>query len=386
MSALIITNIGTIVSGAIERPLLEGNTIIVKDKKILAVGGKELAKKHVGLKVIEADGMTVTPGLIDSHAHPTIGDYTPRQKTIDFIDSSLHGGVTTMISAGEPHIPGRPKDPAGVKAISILVSKSFYNFRPSGVKVHGGAVILEPGLTEEDFSELSEEGVWLVGEVGLGGIKKPVDAAPMVEWAKAHGFKVQMHTGGTSIPGSSTVTAEDVISTNPSVVSHINGGPTAIPLKEVEKLVDSTDLPLEIVQCGNIRVADYAVRYIKKKNQLNRVIIGNDSPSGIGITPLGILRTVCQIASISDIKAEEALAMATGNTASTYDLNTGIIAEGKEADLVIMDAPMGSVGKDALAAIETGDVPGIAMVIIDGEIKVTKSRNTPPTMKTCRTI
>ena len=41
----------------------------------------------------------------------------------------------------------------------------------------------------------------------------------------------------------------------------------------------------------------------------------------------------------------------------------------------------GSVGTDSLKALEAGDLPGIASVIIDGEILVTKSRNTPPCNK-----
>ena len=51
--------------------------------------------------------------------------------------------------------------------------------------------------------------------------------------------------------GSSTVTAADVMATKPDVVSHINGGPTAISLEEVDKIMDGTDFALEIVQCGN---------------------------------------------------------------------------------------------------------------------------------------
>lgn len=378
MSALVITNIGTIVSGKMEEPVIKGDTIVVKEKKIEAIGGKELLNEYSDSEVIDAKGTTVTPGLIDSHVHPVIGDFTPRQNTINFIDSSLHGGVTTMISAGEPHTPGRPKDPAGVKALAILANKSFYNKRPSGVKFHGGAVILEPGLTQEDFKELAEHGVWLVGEVGLGGIKKPEDAAPMVEWAKANGFKVHMHCGGTSIPGSSTVSADDVIKTNPTIVSHINGGPTAIPVNQIDKLIDETELTLEIVQCGNPKAADHVVCSLREKGQMNRLIVGNDSPSGSGIIPLGILRTICQISSISDVSGAEAVACATGNTARVFNLNTGIIEVGMEADLIIMDKPMGSVGEDAMQAIEAGDIPGISMVIIDGEIKVIKSRNTPP--------
>ena len=378
MGKTVITNIGTIVSGDIAEPILKGDTVVVEDGLITAVGGISSAGDLEDCTVIDAKGITLTPGLIDSHVHVTIGDYAPRQKTLDFISSALHGGVTTMISAGECHMPGRPKDPAGTKALAILAAKSFDNQRPAGVKVHGGALILEKGLTEKDFEELKECGVWLVGEIGLGTVKKPEDAAPMVEWAHKNGFKVQMHTGGTSIPGSSTVTAEDVMKTKPDVVSHINGGPTAISLAEVDRIMDETTFALEIVQCGNPKVASYVAEKAREKHMLGRIIFGNDAPSGTGLIPLGIIRNVCQLASLSDIDPAAALCMASGNTTKVYGLNTGVIAVGREADLVLMDAPMGSVGNSALEAISAGDIPGISMVLIDGKILVQKSRNTPP--------
>ncbi len=382
MAYTAITNIGMIVSGNISEPVLPADTIIIHAGKIEAIGDKklidDLALHSVAYKLIDAGGMTVVPGLIDSHVHPVIGDYTPRQKMADFIDSSLHGAVTSMISAGECHTPGRPTDPAGVKALAVLAQRSFQKLRPGGVKVHGGAVILEQGLTEADFAELAANGVWLVGEVGLGSVKKPAEAAPMVSWAKAHGMKVMMHTGGTSIPGSSTVTAADILAVQPDVVSHINGGPTAISPAEVDKLIIGSDLTLEIVQCGNPKIADQTVRKLNELGQLHRIICGNDAPSGTGVIPLGILRTIVQIASMSEVPAAVVIAMATGNTARAYGLNTGMIAPGKEADLAIIDAPLGSIGKNALEAIEAGDLPGVAMVLIDGEIKVNKSRNTPP--------
>ena len=378
MTTIAIKNVGNLVTGDIKNPISSANTIIIEDGVIAKLGNEELLNQYKCDKTIDAKGITVTPGLIDSHVHPVVGDFTPRQNTLGFIDSSLHGGVTTMISAGECHTPGRPKDVAGTKALAVLAHKSFQNVRPGGVKLHGGALILEKGLTEKDFEELAREGVWLVGEIGLGSINKPEDAAPMVEWAKKYGFKTMMHTGGTSIPGSTTVTAADVMQVKPHVVSHLNGGPTAIPLEEVKKLIDETDITLEMVQCGNFKVLKQAIEWLRDKNQLDRVILGNDSPSGTGIIPLGILRSVCFIASMTDVTAEEALCMATGNTARTYGLNVGIIEEGREADLVLMDAPMGSVGKDCIQALEAGDLPGVSMVVIDGKVVATKSRNTPP--------
>jgi enamidase len=203
----------------------------------------------------------------------------------------------------------------------------------------------------------------------------------MVKWARECGMTVMMHAGGTSIPGSSTVTAEMVIQTNPDIVSHINGGPTAVAMDEVQRLVTETDMALEIVHCGNPKVAVEAANLCVKQNALSRIIIGNDAPSGTGVVPLGVLRVICHLASLTAIKPEEAVCMATGNTARVHKLPQGVIAEGKDADLVIMDSPMGSVGADALSAIEAGDVPGVAMVLVDGEIVVAKSRNTPPPVR-----
>ena len=386
MATLVIKNIGTIVSGDINKPILEGSVIVIEDNLIQAIGGEELLANIGDAKVVDANGTTVTPGFWDTHVHVSTADgYGVRQKTIGFIDSAKHGGVTTMISAGEAHYPGRPKDPAGTKALAIVGHKSFANAKPDGVKVEGGALIMEKGLVEQDFADLAEQGCWIVGEIGLGSVNNPELAAPMVEWAHKYGFKVQMHTGGTSIPGSSTVTADDVIKTKPDVVSHINGGPTSLPESEVDRIMDETDFAMEIVQMGNPKIAAYVLNRAAEKGQLGRIIFGNDSPSGSGILPLGIMRNISFAASMTDIAPELCVAMATGNPAKVYTkCNRGVIAPGKEADLLIMDAPMGSVGKDALEAFKVGDLPGLSYVIIDGKINVTKSRNTPPaTRKPC---
>lgn len=381
MAKVLLKNIGCMVSGKIGEPIYQADTIWVEDGVIKRVGPFEEVEEKEAQVVIDCIGTTVTPGLIDSHCHPVLGDFTPRQKQIGFLESEVHGGVTTAISAGEVHLPGRPKDPAGVKALAILAAKSFASFRPGGIKVEGGGLILEKGLVEKDFEEMAREGVRIVGEVGLGSVKTPVDAEPLVKLAKKYGMTVMMHTGGTSIPGSSTVTAEEVIKTNPDVISHINGGPTAVSMKEAEKLVKRSAMAIEIVHCGNPKVAVEVAQMVVAHGVLNRVIIGNDAPSGTGVIPLGILRVINLLAALTPVTPEEAICAATGNTARIYGLNRGTLEESKEADLVIMDAPMGSVGDDALSSISAGDIPGISMVLVDGEIVVSKSRNTPPPVR-----
>ena len=375
MSSVLIKNIGTLVSGDINNPLLQADSIFVENGIISEIGSGLSMQAE---KTIDCQGTTVTPGLLDTHCHVVLGDFTPRQNQIGFIESAHHGGVTTFISAGEVHAPGRPTDPSGTKALATLAHKSFEKLRPGGAKVMGGALILEKGLVEKDFKELADEGLRLVGEVGLGSVKSVEDAAPMVAWAKKYGFTVMMHTGGTSVPGSSTVTAATVMAVAPDIVSHINGGPTAVAPDEIKKLVHETDFWLELVHCGNNKAANIALQEGIKAKALHRFIIGNDAPSGTGVVPLGILRMICHVASLGGVAAPLAIAMASGNAAKAFNLNRGLIAKGREADLVIMDAPMGSCGKDALEALTEGDIPAVSMVLVDGKVTVNVSRNTPP--------
>ena len=57
------------------------------------VGTASAAGVEAADVVIDAGGMTAIPGLIDSHVHITFGDYTPRQRTVGYLESYLHGGI-----------------------------------------------------------------------------------------------------------------------------------------------------------------------------------------------------------------------------------------------------------------------------------------------------
>lgn len=96
-----VFNIGKILTGDIASPVAAGDTIVMADGKIVSIGrGGDAADCDVA---IDAAGMMAMPGLVDSHVHITFGDYTPRQKTVGFLESYIHGGVTTCISALEVH-------------------------------------------------------------------------------------------------------------------------------------------------------------------------------------------------------------------------------------------------------------------------------------------
>jgi len=325
-----ITNIGKIVTGRIEDPLLDATTIWIEDGYIKKIGDeKEIPVGSADL-VIDVQGMVVCPGLIDAHVHNVLDDYAPQQREIGWYENALWVGTTTMISEGEQG-PGYPRffdDPVGTKATAILAKRVYDRWRPGGaLKVHGGALVLVHGLTKQDFKEMAEAGVWLIAEIGGGGLFKPEDIKPMLEWAKEFDFFVSMHFSPSSIPGSASVDADEVIDLQDFIdkVAHINGGSTARPWEEILRVIEETRLTIEVIHNGNHRVMHKIVQVLKDRDELDRIIIGSDFPTGQGIVPNGIMRTVTFISSMDEIPAPQALAMATGNTARAYGLNTGII-------------------------------------------------------------
>jgi enamidase len=381
-----IVNLGQIVSGDWRAPFIAGDTIISEGESVTLVGTAAAVAVESADVVIDAGGMTAIPGLIDSHVHMTFGDYTPRQRTVGFLESYIHGGTTTVISASEVHVPGRPSDPEGVKALALAAQRSFASYRPGGMRVLAGSVILEPGLKAADFIELAVNGVRLA-KAGFGAVKTPYDYVPLVRDAKAAGLITTCHTGGASIPGSAAIRGDHLLAMLPHVSFHINGGPTAMPDSDFERVIKESEIALQVCTAGNLRTTLLCARLADEHGAFDRFIIGTDTPTGSGIMPLGMLYTIAHCASLTDMPAEKFICAATGSNARIYGLDSGLLAAGHSADIALIDAPDGGTQETALAAIKHGDIAAIGGVITAGVPRfVGRSRNTPPTTRKARVV
>ena len=379
-----IVNLKTIVTGDWRDPYAHGDSILMENGKIVEIGTIAAGKIESCDVVIDADGATAIPGLIDSQVHNTFGDYTPRQKTVGFLESYVHGGTTTAISASEVHVPGRPKDPQGVKALAVAAMKCFEHFRPGGMRVYAGSIIMEPGLTESDFKDVAAQGVWLA-KAGFGAVKTPFDYVPMVAWAKQHKMITTVHTGGSSIPGSSGIWADHLLAMQPDVSFHVNGGPVAMPDADFPRLVHESKIALQVCTAGNLRTTLLIADLVRKADQFDRFLIATDTPTGSGIMPLGMMYTITHLASLTDMPVEWAIAAATGNNANIYRLNSGFLRTGYDADVVILDACVGGSKDNALDALRNGDIAAVAAVVTNGVPRfVGRSRNTPAPNKKVR--
>lgn len=379
---VVIRNIGLLLSGDIDKPILDADAIVVNDGVITAVARYQDCDVAGANQVINCQGTAVAPGLIDAHTHPVFGDWTPRQSQLGWIESCMHGGVTTMISAGEVHLPGRPKDIVGVKALAITAQRAFEGMRAAGVgggvKVLAGAPIIEQGMVEQDFAEMAAAGVRLLGEIGLGSVKAGKEARQMVSWARKYGMQSTIHTGGPSIPGSGLIDKDVVLEADADIIGHINGGHTALPYVQVCELCERSTRAIEIVHNGNERIGILTAKHAMELKCPHRVILGTDAPAGSGVQPLGMLRLISLISSMADIPAEVVFGFATGNICRIRSLNQGLIEVGRSADFVFMDKAQHSAGTNLLNSIEIGDIPGVGMVMIDGLVRCERSRNTPP--------
>ena len=381
-----IANIGCIVSGNWREPFVAGGMILTDGERITRVGSTSPAEVEAADVVIDADGMTAIPGLIDSHVHVTFGDYTPRQRTVGFLESYLHGGITTAISASEVHVPGRPNDPEGVKALAIAAQRCFASYRPGGMRVIAGSVILEPGLSAADFKELAAKGVKLA-KAGFGAVKTAYDYVPLVRDAKAAGLITTCHTGGSSIPGSGAITGDHLLAMQPHVSFHINGGPTAMPDADFERVIKESETALQVCAAGNLRTALLCARLADQFGAFDRFIMGTDTPTGSGIMPLGMLYTIAHCASLTDMEPERFICAASGSNARVYGLDSGYLAAGRAADIVLIDAPDGGTQATALAAIKHGDIAAIGGVLTAGVPRfIGRSRNTPATTRKARVV
>jgi enamidase len=381
---MLITNIGEFFTGDLAQPIAPVKSMLIADGKIAALDPS--AGQAKADKVLDAAGGAVMPGLVDGHVHPMFGEWTPAQDTIGWIGNYLHGGTTSMISAGELHFPGIDYDnltPELVTSIAVVTAATTGRVRWSDVKLYAGTALMVAGMTEQHFDRLAAAGVKWVKFLFYPFKDDTTEARNYVKWAHARGMRVKVHTGGVSRSGASVVCGYKILSwLQPDIAAHVSGGPIPMSDEDIDAVVDHTSFALEVCSSNNYRSTARLVERMRGKNQLHRLTLGTDTPGGTGVIPRGMLRNVLFLASMCNLTPGQAIAVATGNTARAHGVDVGLLAVGRPADVVVCGSITGSAGTTLSDAIAHGDLPGITHVLIDGELAVTdRSRQTPPPTK-----
>ncbi|MDH7797621.1 MULTISPECIES: amidohydrolase family protein [unclassified Beijerinckia] len=386
MTSLLVENIGEFFTGDIAAPTADVRSLLVQDGRIAALNVAADAKVDA---VINAKGSAVLPGLVDGHVHPVLGEWTPTQDAIGWVGNYLHGGTTTMVSAGELHAPGLDYNnltPDLVTALAEVTRQTTGRVRWSNVKLHAGTVLLVPGMTEAHFDRLAKVGAILAKFLFYPLGTNPEEAQRYVRWCRERGIRTKVHTGGVSRSGLSQICGYEILSwLQPDIAAHVSGGPIPMSDADLDRVIDETSFALEICTSGNYRSTLLAARRLRERGQLHRMTLGTDTPGGTGVVPRGMLRNICYLASVCDLTPAEAIAVASGNTALAHGLDVGFLREGAPADFLICGPVEGSAGTSLADAIAHGDLPGISYAFIDGKPVVSgRSEQTPPSRYTIK--
>ena len=382
MSSLLIHNIGEFFTGDIAKPMAPVKSLLVENGKVAALAPIGEIKADT---IIDAKGSAVLPGLVDGHVHPVMGEWTPTQNAIGWVGNYLHGGTTTMVSAGELHAPGLDYNnltPELVTSLAEVTRQTTGRIRWSNVKLHAGTVLLVPGMTETHFDRLAKVGAIMAKFLFYPLNANPEEAKRYVKLCRERGIRTKIHTGGVSRSGVSQMCGFEILSwLQPDIAAHVSGGPIPMSDSDLERVVDETSFALEICSSGNYRSTLLAARRMRQRGQLARLTLGTDTPGGTGVIPRGMLRNINYLSSVCELTPGEAVAVATGNTAKAHGLDVGFLRIGDPADLLICGPVEGSAGSTLSDAIAHGDLPGISYAFIDGKAVVSgRSEQTPPSL------
>lgn len=376
MKKVLLTDLGTIVSGDIENPIIDAEVIYAEDGVIKYIGAAKAELEESANTVVDAKGLDISPGLIDGHAHPPINDYIPLYKATDFAVNFLAGGTTSMVSLGNTMMPGVPCTVSGTKAMAVVGKQVWENNRPQGFKVHGGALMLVEGLKDKDFAEMEAEGIKVVGEVGMSPLQDVDKVSEMVKAAQKHGLVVTAHSGGPVDINCAAYTADDLLKINPDVICALNGEPTPMSDADIEKVIKDGDFYYDLVTHGSLRVLLDVYRLAAENNKLNKLILGTNVPSMSGYSPLGLWTNIAALSNYyQDVHPSVFIAMASGNVADCYGLDHGKIREGYKLDVIFLDG----FGYDTcpFKTLQSGNMCSTSNVMIDGELVMVKCKNVP---------
>jgi len=213
--------------------ILAGHNILVEDDRIIAIGEAGALTLDGTERRIDMTGMTLLPGLTDSHVHLTsdadvhgyrrLAVSLPRAAVSGVVNAekTVMAGFTTVRNLGAPgfadvalrdaiaegDIPGPRVIPAG-HAIGITGGHCDNNLLPYGNALRGGGVADGPWAVREKVRENVKFGAEVIKFCGTGGVLSAGTAInaqqfsleemrAIVEEADLLGVRVAVHAHGT---------------------------------------------------------------------------------------------------------------------------------------------------------------------------------------------
>ncbi len=315
---LAVTN--AIVANVYTGELWEDCTVTVKGKWIATVGKGQPDMIGEKTAVIDAQGMTVIPGLIDGHTH-----LAPLFDAGEFSCYALKSGTTTVIAETMEAFPIGGYE-AVLDYLESLSNQPIKFYATAAAMVSISRVcrgmplaILKKLLKRQDIVGLGES-YW------QGLIQDPELLLPLYEETRRHGKVVEGHTAGASGNKLMAYLATGVSSCHEPI--------------SAEEVLERLRLGIYVmVREGSIRRELEALSSLQASGvDLRRLILVTDGIDPKDLLEKGYMEFVVQKAIACGFSPMDALRMATLNVAEHFGLDgrLGGIAPGKYADMVII--------------------------------------------------
>lgn len=366
--SVLLHGIGDFFDGTLDGHRTDVSSLLVRDGVVAEINP---TATHADV-LVDVRGGAVLPGLVDGHVHPVSGDWTPVQNSLGWIENYLHGGTTSLVSAGELHFPGLdPKilTPDLAVALVEVLAATRGGVTAGRSRLHIGTLLLIPGLRDEHFDRARAVGSgvakFLFYPFDSDALRR--EAIEQVAACRERGIVTKIHTGGVSRSGLSTPTGADlVLQLGVDVAAHVSGGPIPMPDHDILRLAADGRCALEVCTSMNYRATTVVVEALRAHDGLDRLVVGTDTPGGTGVVPRGMLRNITLLTGVCGLTAGQAIAAATGNTARAHGLDVGVLAPGAPADLLVAGQVRGSTGESFAESLQLGNLPGLAMVMVGG--------------------
>ena len=300
--------------------LLEKQSITVKGKWIAYVGQNAQDAIGPATEIIDADGQTIIPGLIDGHTH-IAWMFTPAE----FLRYAMAGGTTTVVTETlEPY-------PVCGYAGVVDFLDSLQN-QPIKILATAPAVIsissAARGISQSDLAKLlARDDIIGLGESYWQSILQyPEDILPQYEQTLLAGKTLEGHSAGAGDKKLAAYVAAGITSCHEPI--------------NAEQVLERLRAGLHIlVREGSIRRDLAEIARIKDHGiDLRRLILSTDGIEPCDLIEKGYMEYVLQKAIDYGFDPIAAVQMATLNVAEHFSLDPfiGGIAPGRMADLVLI--------------------------------------------------
>ncbi|MFW6147273.1 MAG: adenine deaminase C-terminal domain-containing protein [Thermodesulfobacteriota bacterium] len=303
---------------------MEGHSVSIKGEWIAYVGpdpGETIGKDT---RVVNAEGKTIIPGLIDGHTH-LLDQFC---SVSEFLRYAMVGGTTTIISESMEAFPALGYE--GV--IDFLESLSdqpikLFATAPAMISTSKQAqgipkVILKKILSREDVLGLGESYWQKV-------LEKPEDYFPLFQETLMQGKLLEGHSAGARDRKLMAYSSWGISSCHEPITA--------------EEVMERLRLGMHVmIREGSIRSDLESIAKIKDADiDFRRLMLATDGVSAGDLLESGYLERAVQKAIDCGFDPIRAVQMATINVAEYFCLDgiVGGIAPGKQADMVVIPSP-----------------------------------------------